>query len=97
MVSLVCIATHPRIPAIDLGVSIGISPTRDGGVMFHVPGTLNVLSAMIAALRDGAFAPPPTTDPYWDEMERLIFATRDQLLARAEAILKDAPAARLAS
>ena len=94
MVSLTCVALHPSIPNLDPGVSIGLSRARDGGIVLHVPGTPRILTALVAALKDRALQPPPS-DPFWDELEAEIMATRDELLARADQILSQNSVAHL--
>ena len=95
MVALTCVALHPAIPAMDFGVSLGISRSRSGGLTIHLPGNAKILGCVIDALRAGALVPPTGSSPFWDEIEREIMATRDELLARADQLLSQNSAAHL--
>lgn len=83
---LACTALHPSIPALDVGVRIGLSRT---GV--YVPPTHTMLGMLIAAIR--AHALVPDGEDFWREAEAAIMATRDELLARADHLLLNSPPA----
>jgi hypothetical protein len=93
--SLLCAAVHPCIPGLTPGVSIGLDRSLGGGLSLHIPMTAKVAGLILAAIRDGALVPDGPRDEFWDEMERAIMATRDELLARADHLLLNAPVAQL--
>jgi hypothetical protein len=57
--------------------------------------TAKVSGMILAAIRDGALVPDGPRDEFWNEMETAIMATRDELLARADHLLLNAPVAQL--
>jgi hypothetical protein len=93
--SLLCAAVHPCIPGLTPGVSIGLDRSLGGGLSLQIPMTAKVSGMILAAIRDGALVPDGPRDEFWDEMETAIMATRDELLARADHLLLNAPVAQL--
>lgn len=81
MLSLACTALHPSIPALDVGVRIGLNSS---GV--HVPPTPTMLGMLIAAIRAHALI-PEGGGSFWDEWEAESMATYHELLARADHLL----------
>lgn len=81
MLNLACASLHYAIPALDPGVVIGLNRTN-----LSIPPTSTVLGVLAIAIRAGALVPDGSPG-FWEEAEREIMATRDELLARADHLL----------
>lgn len=89
MLSLLCTALHPAIPALQPGVVIGLNTKS-----VVIPMTTKVMAVLVTAIGAKALVPAGPDGPFWDEVERQIAATRDELFARADALIQaNAPVA----
>jgi hypothetical protein len=90
VLSLLCQHLHPAIPALSAGVAIALVRSPEGHLTVTVPGTPDVLARLAAAVHDGALILTDTSEPGLAELEALIMADRDRLLAQADALVAEA-------
>jgi hypothetical protein len=88
LLTLVCLAPHPLIPALAPGQRFTLEILAGGAFLATIPGNTTLLRQVVQTIGDGAVAlSPDDPAPSFEEIAALVESERTDLMERAAAIL----------